>query len=138
MRKQPRRIAATLAAFLLSSGLIAADIAATASPAAAATTTTYRRYRRSYRSHIRRPQAPPTAENFARLRQCEAGGDYAANTGNGFYGAYQFNASTWHGLGYTGLPNQASPATQDEAAQRLQAARGWQPWPSCSRHLGMR
>jgi hypothetical protein len=132
MRKQPR-IAATLAAFLLSSGLIAADIAATAQPASAAVTLRSRRYR----VRARRP-APPTPENFGRLRQCESTGNYAANTGNGFYGAYQFNAATWHGLGYEGLPNQASPAAQDDAAARLQAQRGWQPWPGCSRHLGLR
>jgi hypothetical protein len=138
MRKQPR-IAAALAAFLLSSGMIAADLAATATPAAAATTGRYhRRYHHTSRSRGVRRQAPPTAENFARLRQCEAGGNYSAATGNGYYGAYQFNASTWHALGFLGLPSQASPATQDEAAQRLQAVRGWQPWPGCSRHLGLR
>lgn len=133
MRKQPR-IAATLAAFLLSSGLIAADIAATAQPASAAVTTI--RTRR-YRIRVR-PQAPATPENFQRLRQCESGDNYSTATGNGFYGAYQFNARTWQGLGYEGLPNEASPAVQDEAAARLQAQRGWQPWPGCSRRLRLR
>ncbi len=75
--------------------------------------------------------------DFARLRACESGGNYAINTGNGFYGAYQFDRRTWQGLGYPGTANQASPATQDEAAARLQAARGWQPWPACSRKLGL-
>jgi hypothetical protein len=130
MRKQPR-IAATLAAFLLSSGMVVADMAATAQPAAAATT------RRS-RRRVRRSPAPPTAVNFARLRQCEASGNYAANTGNGYYGAYQFNARTWHALGYSGLPHQASAAVQDEAAARLQSQRGWQPWPGCARRLRLR
>lgn len=79
-----------------------------------------------------------SSEDFARLRQCESGGNYAINTGNGFSGAYQFDLRTWQGLGYAGLPSNASPATQDEAASRLQASRGWQPWPSCSRQLGLR
>lgn len=76
-------------------------------------------------------------DDFARLRMCESGNHYAINTGNGFYGAYQFDARTWHGLGYGGLPSSASAATQDAAAQDLQARRGWQPWPGCSRTLGL-
>ncbi|MCW2572412.1 MAG: Transglycosylase domain protein [Frankiales bacterium] len=78
-----------------------------------------------------------TANDFARLRQCESGGNYAINTGNGYYGAYQFDQRTWHGLGYSGLPSNAAPATQDQAAEGLQAARGWQPWPACARKLGL-
>jgi resuscitation-promoting factor RpfA len=78
-----------------------------------------------------------TANDFARLRMCESSGDYSINTGNGFYGAYQFDLTTWHGLGYSGLPSDASPATQDEAARRLEADRGWEPWPACSAQLGL-
>ncbi len=76
-------------------------------------------------------------DDFARLRMCESGNHYAANTGNGFYGAYQFDARTWHGLGYSALPSNASPSTQDAAANELQAQRGWQPWPGCSRKLSL-
>ncbi len=76
-------------------------------------------------------------DDFARLRMCESGNHYATNTGNGFYGAYQFDARTWHGLGYSSLPSNASPATQDAAARELQAQRGWQPWPGCSRNLNL-
>jgi len=78
-----------------------------------------------------------TADDFAALRQCESGGNYAINTGNGYSGAYQFDAGTWRSLGYSGLAYQASPATQDAAAAQLQAARGWSPWPACSRSLGL-
>lgn len=78
-----------------------------------------------------------SSDDFARLRQCESGGNYAINTGNGFYGAYQFDRRTWQGLGYPGTADQAAPSTQDDAAARLQAARGWQPWPACSRKLGL-
>jgi hypothetical protein len=83
------------------------------------------------------PADAAQANDFARLRQCESGGDYSINTGNGFYGAYQFDQRTWHGLGYSGLPSNAAPGTQDQAAQDLQAARGWQPWPACARKLGL-
>ena len=77
------------------------------------------------------------AQDMARLRVCESGNNYAINTGNGFYGAYQFDAQTWRGLGYPGLAHQASPATQDEAAARLQSARGWGPWPGCTAKLSL-
>jgi hypothetical protein len=76
-------------------------------------------------------------DDFARLRQCESGNNYRANTGNGYYGAYQFELRTWHGLGYSGYPHTASPSTQDRAAHVLQADRGWSPWPACARKLGL-
>lgn len=79
----------------------------------------------------------PLSQQFAELRLCESGGNYADNTGNGYYGAYQFALSTWAGLGYGGLPSQASPATQNQAAEQLQAADGWSPWPACSAALGL-
>jgi flagellar biosynthesis GTPase FlhF len=78
-----------------------------------------------------------SGDDFARLRQCESGGDYSDNTGNGYYGAYQFSESAWQGLGYSGLPSDASPAQQDQAAQQLHAQSGWGPWPSCSAQLGL-
>jgi hypothetical protein len=74
---------------------------------------------------------------WAALRQCESGGNYQENTGNGFYGAYQFSASTWTALGYPGRPDQEPPAMQDQAAQKLQAQSGWGQWPACSRKLGL-
>lgn len=83
------------------------------------------------------PAAAAAGDPFAALRQCESGSNYATNTGNGFYGAYQFDAQTWRGLGLPGLPSAASPATQDAAARTLQAQRGWQPWPACSARLGL-
>jgi hypothetical protein len=69
------------------------------------------------------------------LRMCESGDNYGDDTGNGYYGAYQFALSTWWGLGYSGLPSNAPPAVQDQAAQRLQAASGWRQWPSCAAEL---
>ncbi len=74
---------------------------------------------------------------WAALRNCESGGNYAEDSGNGFYGAYQFSLATWRGLGYSGYPNQASASAQDAAAAQLQARSGWGQWPACSRRLGL-
>ncbi len=85
---------------------------------------------------VSQPPAPAGGVWYE-LRLCESGGNYAENSGNGYYGAYQFSLSTWYGLGFTGLPSQATPATQDRAAQVLQAESGWGQWPSCSAQLGL-
>jgi hypothetical protein len=77
------------------------------------------------------------AEDLYRLRQCESGDNYQDNTGNGYYGAYQFSESTWNGLGYGGLPSDAPPAQQDEGAIRLEQAKGWGQWPGCAAMLGL-
>lgn len=77
------------------------------------------------------------SEDMARLRQCESGDNYQANTGNGYYGAYQFSLATWQGLGYGGLPSNAPPSTQDQAAIKLYDQAGWSAWPLCSAILGL-
>jgi LysM repeat protein len=69
----------------------------------------------------------------AGVRQRESGGNYATNTGNGYYGAYQFSLGTWAGIGGTGLPSNASPAEQDARAQMLYNQRGCSPWPNTCR-----
>ena len=74
---------------------------------------------------------------FERLAQCESGGNWSINTGNGYYGGLQFNLGTWRGLGFGGYPHQASKSTQIAAGQKLHSQRGWQPWPACSRKLGL-
>lgn len=65
------------------------------------------------------------------IAECESGGDYSANTGNGFYGAYQFTPETWAGVGGSGLPSEASPTEQDMRAQMLLEQSGTSPWPVC-------
>ncbi len=89
--------------------------------------------------HSVTPMAPATRPAdggvWAGLRQCESDDNYSDNTGNGYYGAYQFSLPTWHGLGFSGLPSAAPPAVQDRAAQQLEARSGWGQWPSCSRRL---
>jgi hypothetical protein len=73
-----------------------------------------------------------------KLRICESGDNYRENTGNGYYGAYQFSASTWRGLGYHGRPDQAPRVRQDRAAKREHQMAGWGAWPSCSRREHLR
>lgn len=73
-----------------------------------------------------------------RLASCESGGNWAINTGNGYYGGLQFNLGTWQSNGGTGYPHQASKAEQIRVAENLRAARGFSPWPACSAQLGLR
>ncbi len=79
----------------------------------------------------------PSPRAFHALAQCESNGDYASNTGNGYYGAYQFGLSTWQALGLAGYPDQAPAAVQDGAALSLWKQSGWAPWPGCSAQLGL-
>lgn len=78
------------------------------------------------------PSGGACGSDFACFRACtiniESGGNYATNTGNGYYGAWQFDQSTWNSNGGTGNPADASPAQQDAIAQATWAARGNQPW----------
>ena len=75
---------------------------------------------------------------WAQLAQCESGGNPATNTGNGFYGMYQFTLETWQSLGGTGYPHEADAATQTAMAKKLQAQAGWGQWPGCADKLGLR
>ncbi|MGN0064804.1 MAG: transglycosylase family protein [Nocardioides sp.] len=72
-----------------------------------------------------------------RLAQCESGGNWATNTGNGYYGGLQFSASTWAAVGGTGLPHQHSREEQIKRGQILQARAGWGQWPHCASQLGL-
>jgi hypothetical protein len=78
----------------------------------------------------------PPSGDWSRLRMCEASGRYATDTGTGYYGGYQFDLPTWHSVGGTGLPSDASPAEQDYRALYLYRMRGWQPW-ECGTILGL-
>ena len=74
---------------------------------------------------------------WLQLRECESSDNYQANTGNGYFGAYQFSQQTWTDLGYPSRPDLEPPAMQDAAAQKLQAESGWGQWPACSAALGL-
>jgi nucleoid-associated protein YgaU len=71
------------------------------------------------------------------IAQCESGGNWSINTGNGYYGGLQFTLSTWQAYGGTGMPNQASPSQQIAVAERVLASQGWGAWPACSAKLGL-
>lgn len=80
---------------------------------------------------------PATGDNWYRLRLCESGNDYAKNTGNGYYGAYQFDIGTWNNYGGYARADLAPPAVQDAKALDTYNRRGWAPWPACARKLGL-
>jgi hypothetical protein len=79
---------------------------------------------------------PNSYATWDALADCESGGNWSINTGNGYYGGLQFSLSTWQSVGGTGLPSDASRETQILMGQRLQARSGWGSWPACSRRLG--
>ena len=67
-----------------------------------------------------------------RIAECESGGNWAANTGNGYYGGLQFNLSTWHAYGGSGRPDQASRSEQIRIAEKVRDAEGgYGAWPVC-------
>lgn len=83
----------------------------------------------------RTQRAEPTAEQWQKLRFCESTETYGIDTGNTFYGAYQFTWETWGTVGGSDNPAHAPPAEQDARARLLYADRGSQPWPICGRYL---
>jgi len=80
--------------------------------------------------------ATPTS-TWDSLAQCESGGNWSTNTGNGFSGGLQFTSSTWAAYGGTGSPANASREQQIAVAERVQASQGWGAWPSCASQLGL-
>ena len=88
--------------------------------------------RRAARQQARaaRSTASPALQAFA---ACESGGDPTADTGNGFYGKYQFTLATWQAVGGSGNPAAASEAEQDRRAAALLAQAGAGQWPVCGR-----
>ncbi|MEG3616175.1 transglycosylase family protein [Isoptericola haloaureus] len=75
---------------------------------------------------------------WGELAQCESGGRVRINTGNGYYGMYQFTASTWRAVGGSGLPHYHGAREQTKRAQILQRRAGWGQWPHCTSKLGLR
>jgi len=68
-----------------------------------------------------------------RIAECESGGEPTMDTGNGYYGKYQFSRSTWRSVGGRGNPARASESEQDRRAARLYRREGTKPWPVCGR-----
>lgn len=113
---KPSKAAPSMVAAGMTASFVAMDVAAMASSASA---------------------SGVSESDLLKLRICESGNRYGLNTGNGYYGAYQFALQTWRGLGFSGRPDQASPATQDAAVRKLQARSGWGQWPACSRRYAL-
>jgi len=84
------------------------------------------------------PSSAPSSGVWASLAQCESGGNWSIDTGNGYYGGLQFSLSTWQGYGGSGMPHEASASEQIAVAERVQASQGWGAWPACSAELGLR
>ncbi|WP_298075475.1 resuscitation-promoting factor [uncultured Corynebacterium sp.] len=87
--------------------------------------------------------APAVANGsvWDQLAQCEAGGDWSINTGNGFSGGLQFTPSTWAAFGGTEYAPAAHMATREQqiaVAERVQAGQGWGAWPACTSKMGLR
>jgi hypothetical protein len=72
------------------------------------------------------------------LAECESGGNWSINTGNGYYGGIQFSLRSWQGVGGTGYPHEHSRETQIAMGIRLWESSGWGAWPACSSELGYR
>jgi uncharacterized protein YabE (DUF348 family) len=85
--------------------------------------------------------SPSSAPNYAggssvwdAIAACESGGNWAANTGNGYYGGLQFSLGTWRAYGGSGRPDQNSRAAQIAVAERVRAAEGgYGAWPVCGK-----
>ena len=87
--------------------------------------------------------APAVADGsvWDAIAQCESGGDWSINTGNGYQGGLQFNPGTWAAYGGTAYAPTADQATREQQiaiAERTQAAQGWGAWPACTAKLGLR
>ncbi|MFD9005415.1 transglycosylase family protein [Streptomyces sp. NPDC059582] len=79
-----------------------------------------------------------TASQWDAVAQCESGGNWSINTGNGYYGGVQFSASTWAAYGgtqYAATADKASKAQQITVAEKVLAAQGKGAWPTCGKGL---
>jgi hypothetical protein len=89
--------------------------------------------RRAERRRRARTAAAPASPALEAIAACESGGNPGTNTGNGFYGKYQFTLQTWQSVGGTGNPAAASEGEQNRRAAMLYAREGASPWPVCGR-----
>jgi hypothetical protein len=81
---------------------------------------------------------PYDPASWDRLAQCESGGNWHINTGNGYYGGIQFSLSSWQAVGGQGYPHENSREEQIRRGQMLWEQGGWAHWPGCTRKFGWR
>jgi resuscitation-promoting factor RpfE len=77
--------------------------------------------------------AADSGVNWDAVAACESGGNWAINTGNGYYGGLQFTLSTWHANGGSGSPAGASREEQIRVAENVVRSQGIGAWPVCGR-----
>ena len=80
--------------------------------------------------------AADSSVNWDAIAKCESGGNWAINTGNGYYGGLQFSPATWRSNGGTGMPHQASREEQIRIAENVLRTQGIGAWPTCGRNAG--
>jgi hypothetical protein len=80
--------------------------------------------------------AADSGVNWDAVAQCESGGNWAANTGNGFSGGLQFKQTTWTANGGVGAPHQATREEQIRVAENVARKQGMGAWPSCGKAAG--
>ncbi len=86
------------------------------------------------------PAQAATDSTWNELAQCESGGDWHIDTGNGYYGGLQFSDSTWDGFGGERYASTADDATREQQiviAEKVLDSQGWGAWPACSEELGL-
>lgn len=74
--------------------------------------------------------------NWDAIAACESGGNWAINTGNGYFGGLQFSPSTWRSNGGSGMPHQASREEQIRIAENVLRTQGIGAWPTCGKKAG--
>jgi hypothetical protein len=87
------------------------------------------------------PAGAATTRTWQRLANCESGGRWHINTGNGYYGGLQFSRGTWNAFGgrhYARIASRATKLQQIRIAERVKRQQGWGAWPSCSARIGKR
>lgn len=84
------------------------------------------------------PTQSVSTSTWEKLAECESGGDWSTNTGNGFSGGLQFTPSTWKAFGGEGSAKNASKSEQIRVAENVLDGQGWGAWPACSEKLGLR
>ncbi|AQS56380.1 resuscitation-promoting factor [Novibacillus thermophilus] len=83
------------------------------------------------------PKSTPSGSVWDKLAACESGGNWSANTGNGYYGGLQFSLDSWRAVGGSGYPHEHSRETQIAMGKKLQARQGWDAWGACAEKLGL-
>ena len=97
--------------------------------AAACTPEELQQWQSSQAPAVAAQAAEPARGVWDRLAECEAGGNWAINTGNGYYGGLQFSLSSWRAVGGTGRPHEHSRAEQIHRGELLRDRQGWGAWP---------